>query len=85
MFVIENDNFQNKLHRPKGPDAPPRAALSGGTCTARTSDSDHLRWSPNFTGNTITTYGTFFITGAKPKDGRKWPESTSKAKGGRNP
>ncbi|KAK9939344.1 hypothetical protein M0R45_016041 [Rubus argutus] len=68
----------DKLHRQKGLDAPPRAALSGGTCNARTTDSDHLRWSPNFTVNTNTTPGTFFITRAKSKDGRKWPENTSK-------
>jgi hypothetical protein len=43
------------------------------------SDSDHLRWSPNFYTSIITTCTTFFITGTKSKDGRKWPEITPKA------
>ena len=59
-----------------GQNAPPkeagRAALSGGECTARTPISDHLRWTPNFTGNTITICTTFFITRTKSKDGQKW-------------
>ena len=85
MLIIENINFQNKLHRQKGPDAPPRAALSGGACTARTSGSGHLRWSPNFRLRCTTIPGTFFITRAKSKYGRKWPETTSIGGGGRNP
>ncbi|KAK9943706.1 hypothetical protein M0R45_009307 [Rubus argutus] len=38
----------------------------------------HLRWSPNFRGNTISTQGTFFITRAKSNNNRRWPEFTSK-------
>ena len=76
MFIIKNATNQAKLHLQRRPDA---AALSSGTCTARTQISDHLRWSPNFYTSIITICTTFFITGTKSKDGRKWPEITSKA------
>ena len=79
VFIIKNATYQAKLHLQRRPDTPPRAALSGGTCTARTSDSDHLRWSRNFTGNNYSIRQTTFITGPKSKDGRKWPEITSQA------
>jgi hypothetical protein len=79
MSVTKNENYWANPDHQETPDAPPRAALSGGECTVHTSDSDHLRWSPNFNTNTITTCTTFFITGTKSKDGRKWPEITPKA------
>ena len=38
MSVIENENFQAKPDHQETPDAPPRASLGGGACTARTPD-----------------------------------------------
>ena len=46
-------------------------------------NSDHLRWSPNFSTSTITTSPTFFITGTRSKSDRKGSKTTSKADVGR--